>query len=98
VEGLEADRLLAEGGVHPTHVGLHRGSMQPVAVPAVAELEGALEQLGRGLARILAGLVVLGFLGGFSGLLRGGLGGAGLGVGVGGAPGSGALVAAAAGS
>src|SRR5699024_6306448 len=91
VEGAVADRLLAEGRVHATHVRLHRGGVQPFAVAAVPELEGALEQPGRGLARVLAALVVLRLLGGVGGLLRGALGGAGLRGGVGAAAGAPAL-------
>src|SRR5690606_12896738 len=57
-EGAEAEGLLAEGGVHAPHVGLHGRAVQPFAVAAAAELEGALEQAGGRLAGVLLALVL----------------------------------------
>src|SRR5690606_29566266 len=58
-EGLEAERLLAEGRVHAAHMGLHRGAVQPFRIAAVTELEGALQQAGRRLAGVRAVLVAV---------------------------------------
>src|SRR4051812_31787415 len=60
-EGPEAERLLAERRVHPLHLLLDGGGVQPVRVVLlVTEPEGALEQAARGRLRVLGRLVLRG--------------------------------------